>query len=472
MRGVIRGIMRGIVLGLVRKVARGFMTGFILGLIRGITKDVTRGVLRGSLSILLFGTTALVGSATLFDERGFAQSVQIPETLNFSPRKLQGFDGGRANNRFISRLGRAQKLLGADKSGEAESLLFKLEKSAGKNDFALSQVYQTLSFLYAQKDDLPNAERYFAKVVKLEALPLNPLLDSLYALAQIQASLEKFDKSLKSIITFLENKSPPRADAFYFYAQILARKEFFPTARWALERAISLSQAPNKTWLYFLATVYFELKDYEKASSTLEKVIELEPDNLTTWKQLASVHLTKEDEKSALKVYKAAYTNGLLKSEKDLRQLLNLSILVGTPYQGAEILENLVANQKIKEFSEKTLLLIGDSWLAAKEFEKASGAYLRSVETYNSPKSRVKLGKLHIQTENWKKAASQFQPLLTSENAKKLTTRMLHDVRFHYGMALVNIGKIDDGISELEKIPESSPKFGLAETWIKYAKQK
>ena len=141
--------------------------------------------------------------------------------MNRSPKKVVGKNNGRANDRFIARLGKAQKLMASEKFVKALDLLTKLEASAGKNKFALSQVYQTRAYIYAQTEKYDLSIADFRRVVELGALPITPLLNSYYALSQVLASKERYKEALPYIQDYLNTKTPPRADAYFFYGQLL-----------------------------------------------------------------------------------------------------------------------------------------------------------------------------------------------------------------------------------------------------------
>ena len=72
------------------------------------------------------------------------------------------------------------------------------------------------------------------------------------------------------------------------------------------------------------------------------------------------------------------------------------------PYKAATILEREMAIGDI-EANREMLNLLVDSWILAQENEKAKSVFREIIKKLNDDTARLRLGQLHIESEEWKK---------------------------------------------------------------------
>lgn len=395
---------------------------------------------------------------------------------NRTPKKIVGRDNGRVSSRFLQRLERAQKLMAAEKYIDAIDVLKKLETSSLENDFALSQVYQTRAFVYAQSDNLKDATIDFKKVVELNTLPTGPLLDSVFALSQILASQELYDSALPYIEDYLISKDPPRPDAYYFHAQILSRLNRPNQAISALTKAMSLSENPKKSWTSFLVSLYFEVKNYKSAARYLHTLTKLEPLNKRYWKQLSSVYILLDDQEKALSALEAAHKLKLLTEENEILRLSRLAAYYGIPFKAAQYLAEGLESKSVKE-DEKNMLFLSEIWFSAGETAKAIETLVQTIRDPDSWKIDMRLGQIYLQNESWEESIVSHQKALkaiseiieSQKSTKKTGEDKLGLIHLSIGIAYYNLGQIDKSRSSLKQAAAYPDYSAKANTWLKYS---
>jgi hypothetical protein len=97
-----------------------------------------------------------------------------------------------------------------------------------------------------------------------------------------------------------------------------------------------------------------------------------------------------------------AYMNGLLQTEKELQELINLLRYVDLPFQAGRLLEKEIAKQQIKNNS-KHWELLANTWSQANEFDRAIKA-LQVASKHNQKGALfVQLARIHMAESNSQK---------------------------------------------------------------------
>lgn len=398
----------------------------------------------------------------------YSLALSLAEVLNRTPKIVDGQNGLRVNDRFVARLAKAQKLMTSEKYDKALEELDALENAYGNNKFALSQIFQTRAYVFAQTDKIKKSIESFKKVVELERLPKAALLNTYYALAQVLASEEKYLEAMPYVQDFLYNKKPARADAFFFYGQILTQLKQSDLALENIEKAISLSKSPNKTWLSFASSLYFEKGDYKKSIDAIKKLIELDTKDKKYWLQLSGVYMAMDNELEALSAIESAHKYGLLTEEKEFIRLARLALYSEIPYKAARYLEKSLKEGKVEE-NAKNLELLSDAYSYAKQKNEAIAAMRKSVSLSPAPKKLLKLGELQITEEKWSDAITALEKVLASPESKKEDKEK---ARFSLGISYFRTGKLAMARESFAEAKKSKKFEKLAETWLSYMKEK
>lgn len=335
-------------------------------------------------------------------------SADIKSLLQRKPQKIEDVRPGTLSERDYNRLSRAQQLMAEGNFADSLNILNTLEQSTRRNSYGLAQVYQTIGYVYAQQDDFAKAAEYFQKCLELKALPLHATLNTMYSLAQVNAAREKFLESVPLLQDYLANREPANPDAHFFYGQVLAQLDQKASAIKHVERAIELSSSPNETWYRLLVALYYEAKSYSKAASALTTLLNINPDKKEYWQQLSSIYVATNEDDKALATLEAAHKKGFLIEERDILQLVRLSLFRGIPYKAAVYLETAI-DQGIVEKNKKNFELLADSWIRAQEVDRALAALEKAAPLADDGSVYVRQGQLYLEKEEWESSVKSLE---------------------------------------------------------------
>ena len=355
----------------------------------------------------------LLGSSGLM-----ANSLTVDQLLQRKPEKVADPIPGNMNDRIYKRLAKAQQLMADGKYDSAIELLKGLEESTSKQPYAAAQVYQTFAYTYAQKDDFANAAIYFKKSIDEKALPLAPTLNSMYSLAQVLVAQEKFLDAIPYVQDYIFNREEPRPDAHFFLGQLYAQLERKQAAVTEVEKAIKLAAEPKESWYRLQAALYYELKSFSKAADALQILVRLNPEKKEYWKQLSSIYIAADKDDLALATLEVAYKKDFLDEEKDLLQLIRLSIFRGVPYKAGVYLDQAFAEGKIEK-TQKNFELLADAWIQAQELNRALDALSKAAPLAKDGAVYVRQGQLYLEKEDWDNSIKSLKAGISKGGLKK-----------------------------------------------------
>lgn len=284
---------------------------------------------------------------------------------------------------------------------DALKKLNKLVSSDKLKDYDAAVVYQTMGFAENGLGNFTAAAKHFIKALSFDVLPKEVSHELYFSTAQLLIHLDKPEKGLKYLSKWFANESQPKAEAHILAATAYYYIENYKQLIVHVEKALLLTKKPPLNWYDLLLAGYFETKDYINASTLIEKIISSYPEKTDYWLQLAGIYQRLEQDKKALAIYELAYAKGLLKKE-DIIQLIKNFLYLEMPYKAATILEREMAIGDI-EANREMLNLLVDSWILAQENEKAKSVFREIIKKLNDDTARLRLGQLHIESEEWKK---------------------------------------------------------------------
>ncbi len=176
------------------------------------------------------------------------------------------------------------------------------------------------------------------------------------------------------------------------------------------------AKVPKEPWLQLLLALYLDQKNYGKAVGLLERLVKGFPKK-TYWLQLSAVYaeLGREDDSAA--VMQIAHTQGMLEKDGELRNLARMYLYQDIPYRAARVLEKGIADKKIKE-DAKAWELLADSWLNAREYDRALPPLRRAATLSEKGDLYVRLARLHVEAERWGQAAAALRKGLAKKTLK------------------------------------------------------
>ena len=163
----------------------------------------------------------------------------------------------------------------------------------------------------------------------------------------------------------------------------------------------------NESWLQLVAALYLQNEEYDRAVPILEELVTRFPKK-RYWLQLSLIYGARGDYEHALKIQQLAYAQGLLTKNDELRRLARTYLFHQLPYPAAQVLERGLAEGRIERDGE-ILELLGNAWIAAREYEKSLEPLQQAAELAEDGRLYLRLGQVRIQSEDWKEATALIQ---------------------------------------------------------------
>ncbi|MFW7377726.1 MAG: tetratricopeptide repeat protein [Oligoflexus sp.] len=389
-------------------------------------------------------------------------AADIKTLLQRKPQKVEDARPGNLSERDYNRLSRAQQMMAEGKFDDALNLLNMLEESTRRDSFGLAQVYQTKGYVYAQNDNFAKAAEYFQKCLDLKALPLQPTLSTMYSLAQVNAAQEKYLEAVPLLQDYLYNRDPPHADAYFFYGQILAQLNARLEAVKQVERAIELNPEPREPWYRLLAALYYEQKNYPKAIVALTSLLNINPDKKEYWQQLSSIYVATNQDDKALATLEVAYKKDFLDEERDLLQLVRLSLFRGVPYKAGVYLEKAI-EQGIVEKNKKHYELLADSWIRAQEVDRALAALSLAAPLADDGSVFVRQGQLYLEKEQWQESVKSLEAGIKKGGLSKPGLAYVA-----MGIAQYRLGRTEASLAAFKQAQKYPQQERQAKEWINH----
>ena len=325
-------------------------------------------------------------------------------------------------------LNAVQELIAADSYTKAETQLTDLLKQVADKPYEKAIVQQTLGYLYSSQEDYKQAAVFFQQSLDSGALPDKVMHNLKYNLAQLLLADEQYKAGLSMLETWLKAETSPPNSAYVLLASGYYRVKDYPQVVKHISTAIERDKSTNEAWHQLLLSAHLELKQYKAAIKVLETLITLYPYQKNYWNQLTALYLQQNKEFTALAVRMLSQRLEL-GDGKTLISLADMYRYLHIPFKSAQLLSDALEKGTIaQDFDNLTRL--ADSWLAAKEAEKAAAVLQQVAELDDSGESDFKHGRVLISLEHWQQAV---QPLTRS--LQKLSGKEVGSASLLLGMA-------------------------------------
>ncbi|EMD97964.1 MULTISPECIES: lipopolysaccharide assembly protein LapB [Stutzerimonas stutzeri subgroup] len=166
------------------------------------------------------------------------------------------------------------------------------------------------------------------------------------------------------------------------------------------ERYVQANPKAGDTWLQFLVAGNAELKRYQAAERWQQKLLLRHPDQVKAWRQLAGLQQMAGAEDRALATLRTAHAKGLRFSEAELDNLVALASAAGQPWQGAKLLEGMLASRLLPSNASRQERM-GMLWWQARERTEAAKIYRQLATQTGSAKFWMNVAQLELEQARW-----------------------------------------------------------------------
>ena len=340
----------------------------------------------------LYASPVLVGGLAKAQAEETKKSVRVPAM----------------RNRVYTQLARAQQI--ADNGDKAEGLAVLdavKDRLESLNSYEKSMLWNFYGFMHYANEDLVQAKASFKNVVAQDAIPESLRLSTLYSLAQLSMQQQAHEETLNYLNLWKEvNTKALTASQHMLFAQVHYQDNNFTQSLISIGNAIEVANANNQkakeNWLILQRANYYELKQPEKVTEVMELMVKLysKPEY---WIQLASMYGEIGQEKKQMGAMETAWQAGYITKDQDIITLVQLYRFNGAPFKAAKLLDESIASGKVVA-TVKHLEMLAQSYVAAKNDEKAIPVLAKAAEIADTGKFDAQLAQAYLNLENWDKA--------------------------------------------------------------------
>jgi tetratricopeptide (TPR) repeat protein len=257
----------------------------------------------------------------------------------------------------------------------------------------------------------------------------------------------------------------PNSQAYYLRAICNYQLEKFGEALPDAQKAVEMSPTPTEGWLQLLLALRIQREEYKLAIPLLEQLVSIKPDKKQYYMQLSSVHGQLGSYKDALIPLQLAYTAGLLDQDSEYRRLAQLLLHLDIPHRGAKVLSEGMQKEIVKP-DEKLYELLGNCWIAARDYEKSLEPLGKGAELAENGKLFQRIGEVRIQREEWDQAITALKRALDKGGLQNPG-----QVKLLLGIAYYSKKSNGDARTWFQRATEHQQTREQAERWITHLQQ-
>jgi tetratricopeptide (TPR) repeat protein len=355
----------------------------------------------------------------------------------------------------------AQELISKEQYSKAEVKLLALLKRTNAGSYDEAMVRQILGYTYSSQEQYQKAITEFEQALASKVLSETVSHALRYNLGQLLLIEEEYSKGVEMLEQWF-NDEPSPSNA----AHALIASGYYPLYNYSktvkhMKIAIRNKKSAPENWYQLLLAGHIELKQYSASIELVELMIVRYPHKEPYWQQLAFLYAQQNKEVSALATQVLA--DRLELSDGDV--LLRVSSLyryLNIPYKSAQLL--VIGLQKgVVIDNEKNLSFLANSWLAAREREKAAAVLKRLAEKDSTGESDLKYGRVLFDLEEWQASSEAFDNSLQKlKGAKRGRANLM------VGLTQFQLGRLKQAELYLKKATDYKSEEKQALHWLNY----
>lgn len=407
----------------------------------------------------LFGTCSLVAILALGPAAAPRTSSAEARSSRHKAECVSGAVGKPMTERAQKLLLDAIEAMEGDQLDEALRILDRIPRH-GLHQFGLGLTFQMRAGIAASQDDLEGAARLMRQSVESGGFCGERLESARLQLGQILTALERWDEGIAQLEQVIESSSTPNGEAYYRIGLALYQANRVEEAIAAAEKAVAIGGVnAREPWWLLLLQIHWDREEFEQSVPILRRLVVDNPKR-DYWLRLAYAlfELKKPDE--ALVAMQVADRTGLLDDKTDQLRLAQLEFSEDLPIRAAERLENAIERGAI-EADQKTLEVLSNTWLAARDRERSIAPLERAAEMSADGRDWLRVAQIRAQLDDWKNVA-----LATNHALEKGS---LDDPGMAYlllGMAHFNQKEIDSARAAFTRALDFEKTRTFANNWL------
>jgi tetratricopeptide (TPR) repeat protein len=328
------------------------------------------------------------------------------------------------------RISRANEMMANKQHAEAHAELDKLI-FRNLNPVEKVTVLRIRGYIEYGLEDNDKARDYFEQAIAVEdGMSPRNREDLRYTIAQLYLSDENWIKAIEHLNLWFDMTKTPNGGAYFLLGLAHYQNGDLGAALEPVQTAVDISAEPEQNWLQLLLALRLVKKNYKASLPIVEELVQRFPKK-AYWKTLSTIHGALGNYEEALVPLQLAYTQGLLDQDAELRRLAQLLLFLELPYRAARVLDQGIEDGVI-EVDPDVYEMLGNSWIAAREYEKTVDPLEKAAELAENGDLYVRLAQVHIQREKWSAATSALRHAIDKgELTKPGDARLLMGIAFY-----------------------------------------
>lgn len=361
-------------------------------------------------------------------------------------------------------LEKAQQQMADEQYSPAESALLKLIDETDSGSYDRAVVLQTLGYLYSETGDYTRATERFRAALALNALPEDVTHNLRYNLAQLLIADGQYQQGIELLERWISNEPNPDNSVYVLLATANYQIKQFSKTVENIRTAISRSDAPKEDWYRMQLAAHLEMQQYGAAINVLETLLARHPDDKTYWDQLASLYSQQDKQLTALAATMLVKRLDLGNDDTVLR-LSNMYRYLSIPYKSGQLLQKSIDN-KVIPANFDNLEKLADSWLAAREADRAAEVLEQIRGQDATGETDLKLARLYVSEEQWQAAEAPLTAAI-----EKLKGERRGDALLMAGMVQFHQENFNRAESLLKQASEFEKQRNQAAQWLRHVQQ-
>lgn len=358
-------------------------------------------------------------------------------------------------------LNSAQDLMEAEQYQQAGQKLDALLGSTKSGSYDQAVVLQTIGYLYSAQEQYKKAADAFEKALAANALPEQVTHNLRFNLAQLLIADGQYKRGIALMETWLGKADKVENRVYVMLASAYYRLDNYKKVVDYISKAIKNDADAKEDWYRMLLSAHMNLKHYKSAMQVLETLITQYPYKKVYWDQLAALYLQQKKEVSALAVKMLAQRLDMGDADT-LLNICNMYRYLEIPYKAGVLLEKGIADGVIPA-SFDNLQKLADSWLAAREADKAITVFQKMLSKDDSGATQLKLGQVYIAQEQWQPALE-----VLSDASAKLQGEEQGKAILLLGMAYFHLNQLTDAKAAFSKAISYKEQSRQAGQWLRH----
>jgi len=252
---------------------------------------------------------------------------------------------------------------------------------------------------------------YLESAVKQKELNDSEHANTLKLLGQLGMQEKKYEEAIGFFTKWMDFTCKQDPDIYTAISQAYMELKQYAKMIEPADKAIALYEEPNKNPYILKLSSYFERKMMKEVVEMGELLVVNFPETPQWWTQLGSFYLAIEDYDRALSVMDAAYLQGFLDKESQIKLLAQLYAATGAPERAARLKEKHLDSGLLKRDVDM-LTSVAKSYHQSREFKMAAKFWGEAAKLSSDPEHFEEQGTLLLIAQDYRGAISALNQAL------------------------------------------------------------